>query len=85
MSSDALPAGVLDIVGDRINPATDDTLKAVAGFVLDPYDFISVAYPLDTQEIYTYKTGGSGGTVVATITVNYTDATKNTLSNVYKT
>ncbi len=46
------------------------------------FDYISAAYPTTTQEVYTYKTGGSGGTTVATITVNYTDTTKNYITNV---
>ena len=46
------------------------------------FDYISAAYPTTTQEVYTYKTGGSGGTTVATITVNYTDTTKNFITDV---
>lgn len=49
------------------------------------YDFIAATYPIATQEVYTYKLGGGGGSTVATITVNYTDATKNILSDVSKT
>lgn len=49
------------------------------------YDFIGAAYPSSTQEVYTYKNGGAGGTTVATITVNYTDATKSVLQNVSRT
>jgi hypothetical protein len=45
------------------------------------YDYFSVAYPTTTQEVYTYKTGGAGGTTVATVTINYTDATKNYITN----
>lgn len=52
-----------------------------SGFVIPEYDYFSVAYPLTTQEVYTFKTGGSGGTTVATITLNYTDATKEFLSS----
>lgn len=60
-------------------------VDSVPGLNLPEYDYISVAYPLTTQEVYTYKTGGSGGTTVATVTVNYVDATKEQLSDVTKT
>ena len=59
--------------------------EITSGLILPNYDFISVAYPLTTQEVYTFKTGGSGGITVATVTVNYTDATKNNISTVAKT
>jgi hypothetical protein len=48
------------------------------------YDFIAATYPSTTQEVYTYKTGGSGGTTVAVITVNYTTSTKDVLLDVSK-
>lgn len=44
------------------------------------FDYIAVAYPTATTETYTYKNGGSGGTTVATITITYTDSTKENLS-----
>jgi hypothetical protein len=56
-----------------------------AGLVPSAYDYISVAYPDTVTEVYTFKTGGSGGTTVATITIVYTDATKELLSTVTKT
>lgn len=49
------------------------------------YDYIAATYPSATQEVYTYKTGGSGGTTVATITVNYVDSSKNYILNVART
>lgn len=53
------------------------------GSLLDvSYDYIGVAYPTTTTEVYTYKDGGSGGTTVATITVTYSDATKEQLTSV---
>lgn len=56
----------------------------IAGLSLPEFDYIAATYPLATQEVYTYKLGGSGGTTVATVTVNYTDATKANLLNVEK-
>ena len=63
------------------NMASEDTLLALAGLVTEAYDYFSVAYPTTTQEVYTYKTGGSGGTTVATVTINYIDATKVDISD----
>lgn len=40
------------------------------------YDYLSASYPNSTTEVYTYKVGGSVGTTVATITVTYTNSTK---------
>lgn len=51
-------------------------------FVPKEKDYCSVDYPSDTQEVYTFKLGGSGGTTVATVTVNYTDDTKANLQDV---
>lgn len=48
----------------------------LGSLVPESFDFISASYPSATQEVYTYKTGGSGGTTVATVTINYVDATK---------
>ena len=65
--------------------ATQSTLLAVAGLVTLPYDYISAAYPSSSSETYTFKSGGSGGTTVATVAVVYTDSTKENLSTVTKT
>ena len=46
------------------------------------YDYVSVTYPSATQEVYTFKNGGSGGTTALTVTVNYVDSTKEDLLNV---
>ena len=48
------------------------------------HDYIAVTYPTATTEVYTYKVGGSGGTTVATVTVTYTDSTKENISSVDK-
>lgn len=46
------------------------------------FDAITATYPSPTQEIYQSKVGGIAGTVQETVTVNYTDATKNFILNV---
>lgn len=57
----------------------------MSGLVSETYDYIAVTYPLATQEVYTFKSGGSGGTTVATLTVNYTTSTKDVLTDVART
>lgn len=57
-------------------------LQIVNSLTPSKYDYIDVAYPTSTQEIYTFKSGGSGGTTVSTITVNYVSSTKDQISNV---
>ena len=49
------------------------------------YDSITVAYPSDSVETYTYKTGGVSGTTVATITVTYVSSAKTQLVSVVRT
>jgi len=53
-------------------------------FTKSPYDYVSIAYN-STSDVYTLKSGGSGGTTVATITLTYTDSGKGTLSSVERT
>lgn len=49
------------------------------------YDYVAVTYPSTTQEVYTFKLGGSGGTTVATVTLNYVDSSKASLLNAART
>lgn len=71
--------------GTLINPATEETLESVAGFNIPKYDYIGVTYPTTSSEVYTFKTGGSGGTTVGTLTLVYSDAvTKAILLSVTK-
>jgi hypothetical protein len=60
-------------------------VKSLNSLVTEKYNYISVAYPTTVQEVYTFKSGGSGGTTVATVTVNYTTSSKEFVSNVSKT
>jgi hypothetical protein len=54
-------------------------------FGIPQYDHLGVTYPNGTTEVYTYKTGGSGGSTVATVTITYTDATKSNISSAART
>ncbi len=53
--------------------------------VTSAFDYIAATYPDSVTEIYTYKTGGSGGSTVATITVIYQDGTKALITSVTRT
>jgi len=55
------------------------------GLVPVEYDYISASYPNATTETYSYYTGGSGGALAATITVVYTDSTKDFISTITRT
>lgn len=44
----------------------------VSGLVPEDYDYVSLGYTEDNLTTVVYKTGGSGGTVVATLTLSYT-------------
>lgn len=66
----------------RLSVNSDGTLSG--GLSIPSYDYVSVSYPNSTTEVYTFKTGGSSGTTVATVTLTYTDSTKDNLSSVEK-
>ena len=65
--------------------AVDNSLLFDAGAGLDiaAYDYVSVAEAA-TTDVYTYKTGGAGGTTVATVTVSFSDSTKQKVVSVLK-
>lgn len=64
--------------------ATEATLLKIPGLAIPIYDYIAVTYPDSVTEVYTFKTGGSGGSTVATVTVVYTNSTKANLLTVTK-
>lgn len=64
---------------------SEDIQVMTSGFALPDYDYIAATYPTATTEVYTYKTGGSGGTTVGIITITYSDSTKSTLTSAVKT
>jgi hypothetical protein len=63
---------------------TDGSVKTVQLFT-EPFDSITATYPSSTQEIYQSRIGGISGSVQQTLTVNYTDTTKNFILNVART
>jgi hypothetical protein len=54
--------------------AIEEAIQAAQGFQIPPYDFIDLDYYGATNNISTvvFKDGGSGGTVVGTLTLTYT-------------
>ena len=43
------------------------------------WDYFKTTYPDSVTEVYKFYEGGSGGTLLATVTLTYTDYTKNNL------
>lgn len=61
-------------------------VQSVSGsFVTVQFDSLQVTYTSATIETYQFFTGGLSGTLVATLTVTYTDSTKANLSSVVRT
>ena len=59
-------------------------VHAIDGLYVPTHDYLSLAQTA-TEDIWTYKDGGAGGTVVATVTITYTDGSKTTIANVART
>lgn len=64
--------------------STEATLAKVPGLSIPIHDYISLAQG-GTTDTWSYKVGGIGGTLVATVTITYTDSTKTIISTVAKT
>lgn len=79
VDNNLLPAYDVEVVDG--STASSKVQVFTSGFAVPKYDYLAVTYPIATQEVYVFKLGGSGGTTVATITLNYTDATKASLSS----
>lgn len=56
-----------------------------SGITLPKFDYLSRVLTSATKETYTYKTGGASGSTVATVVVDYEDATLVTITAVTKT
>jgi len=67
--------------GSTFGLAQDSTSQSIAGFNIPKYDEIDATYPDSTHEVYVYKLA----TITqATITVTYTDTTKQFITSVIK-
>lgn len=49
------------------------------------FDYISADYSGSVTDVYTYKSGGAGGTTVAVVTITWTSTTKDVLVSVLRT
>lgn len=49
------------------------------------FDAVLGSKPDSVTEVYTYKTGGAGGTTVATVTITYEDSTKEFILSAVRT
>lgn len=79
---------VIDPITGKRRLAVDATVNVEVNSVTlftKPFDAITATYPSSTQEIYKSRVGGVGGVVQETVTLNYTDSTKNLLLNVART
>lgn len=96
LRASAVPVSVADVATETtlaaINTKTPVLISGASpvyafGSINGPvqYDYIAFTFPTSTQDVITYRSGGVSGTVVQTITVNYTDSTKGTLANVTRT
>lgn len=68
------------------NPTSHALLtQGVDALIPAAYDYIAYTNTSTTVDAYVYKSGGSGGTTIATITITYTDTTKGQISTVART
>ena len=57
---------------------------ALSGLSIPPWDYVALTEAA-TTDTYTFRDGGSGGTIVAVTVITWTDSTKCTLANVERT
>ena len=89
LATEAKQDSILDAV-DGVEADLADVKTATArifGSLLSgvDFDYFSADRSGATTNVWTYKTGGSGGTTTATITITYTDATKAFIASAAKT
>lgn len=65
-----------------VDETTGQLQVSANGIVTGTYDSITVAYPSNVQEVYTYTNNGNPH---ATVTVTYTDPTKVYISSIVRT
>jgi hypothetical protein len=59
----------LDTLNSQI--ATEETLQSIAGFDIPKYDYVALGYTGSNLTTVQYYQGGSGGTLVGTLTLAY--------------
>lgn len=68
--------------GGYASESTLQTLNGLMGTVT--YDYIAQTQAA-TTDTWTFRSGGSGGTIVRVIVITYTDSGKETIANVERT
>lgn len=56
----------------RIPSSVSGSLPIIGSLGIPAHDYVGISYTGDRVDAYTYKSGGSGGTTVATVTLGYT-------------
>jgi hypothetical protein len=75
-----------DIIGALINVKTGELYTTGAGGLDVPtYDAMTYTATSPTVGTYLYYVGGTGGNLVATVTITYTDATQTVLVSIVRT
>lgn len=78
--------GQSGLVGWKYVQPIDSSGNVIAnGLNLKPYDYVARVLTNSTTETYTFRSGGSGGTVTNTVVIVYTDSSLATILNVTKT
>ncbi len=75
------------VSGNELEPNLDGSINTLVlnSAVPVKWDAFSMTTPNATTEVYAYKTGGLAGTLVATLTVVYTDSSKDVISSLVRT
>lgn len=74
----------LSNIDSKLIDFNTDPIQTIQLFTL-PYDSITATYPSTTQEVFKSRVGGISGTIQQTVTINYTDTTKNFIMNIART
>ena len=77
LNGDVIVGGEMEIKNDSGNP-----VPIVAGLSIPKHDYVSLSYTGSNLTGVVYKTGGAGGTTVATLTLAYNG--NNNLTSVTK-
>lgn len=82
-----LSSGIGEASGTIYGPKVAQDVSVLGNLLGDvSYDYIAMALSAgDTVETFTYREGGSFGTIVATVVVTYTNSTRDILVSVERT
>jgi hypothetical protein len=88
----AIPCSTLELENKKFVESPDGSgevaIRTAPSVELNPFgppldaDAITVGYPNATTEVYEYRTGGTGGSILKTVTVTYTSGAKNEINTV---